>query len=364
MKVLLIGFGKIAYMPYMHFYLESLKEIDDKEIDLIYWDRDGKPDVEVPSIISNAYKFEAYLEEQLPFYKKIKFFINFRIFSKRILKNQKYDKVIILHSTPGLTLLDYLLFNYKGRYILDFRDVSHEDKALYRYLIKKLVLGSALTFVSSNAFRKFLPNYKNIYTIHNFLEDSLNKKFIRFESSRERKIIRVSYWGLVRQVKINVKVMNALGNDSRFELHYYGRMQQDGRDMEQYAIDHNYSNVYFHGQYMPSDRYLFACNTELIHNFYDCGKTSGNAMGNKYYDGIIFGIPQLCTIGSHMGKTVLSNEVGYAFDLDSTKLADEIFSYYNNIDWKQFKINCESALKNVLDEQHQAKIQLLNYFAI
>ena len=46
MKVLLLGFGKIAYMPYMNFYLDTLKERD-IQFELIYWDRDGKPDEEV-----------------------------------------------------------------------------------------------------------------------------------------------------------------------------------------------------------------------------------------------------------------------------------------------------------------------------
>ena len=70
MRVLLLGFGKIAYMPYMDFYLDVLKNIENIHIELIYWDRDGKPDVEVPKQIHKAYKFEAHLEEQLPFKKK------------------------------------------------------------------------------------------------------------------------------------------------------------------------------------------------------------------------------------------------------------------------------------------------------
>ena len=50
MKVLLLGFGKIAYMPYMNFYLDALKERD-IQFELIYWDRDGKSDAEVPQRI-------------------------------------------------------------------------------------------------------------------------------------------------------------------------------------------------------------------------------------------------------------------------------------------------------------------------
>ena len=53
--------------------------------------------------------------------------------------------------------------------------------------------------------------------------------------------------------------------------------------MEQYARNKKYNNVFFHGAYMPIDRYEFAKNTDMIHNVYDCGHTTGNAMGNKYF---------------------------------------------------------------------------------
>lgn len=152
----IIGLWKIAYMPYMNFYLDTLKE-QDIQFELIYWDRDGKPDAEVPQRISKAYKFEEHLEEQLPFKKKLKYFAKYRRFALNVLKNNSYDRIIVLHTTPGLTLLDYLVRKYKGRYLLDFRDVSYEYIPVYRKLVGILSKNSAVTFVSSNAFREFFP---------------------------------------------------------------------------------------------------------------------------------------------------------------------------------------------------------------
>ena len=52
------------------------------------------------------------------------------------------------------------------------------------------------------------------------------------------------------------------------------------------------------------DRFKFAARTDLIHNIYaNDGKTT-YAMGNKYYDGIALYLPQLCSIGSFMGRLV------------------------------------------------------------
>lgn len=359
-RVLLLGFGKIAYMPYMNFYLDTIKD-ENIQFELIYWDRDGKPDADLPSRISRAYKFEAHLEEQLPFKNKLKYFVKYRKFALNVLKYNSYDKIIVLHTTPGLTLLDYLVRKYKGRYLLDFRDISYEYIPVYRKLVGILSRNGAMTFVSSDAFRKFLPAEENILTIHNYLEDSLNHKMIRKQLPRERDVLRVSYWGLVRQVDINKKIMDALGNDVRFELHYYGRMQQDGREMEEYARSKGYTNVYFHGAYMPVQRYEFAKNTDLIHNVYDCGYTTGNAMGNKYYDGIIFGNPQICTEGSHMGDVISARKVGIVVSLEDNAIADKIWGYYQNMNWSDFETNCTSALDIVLSEQQTDKEQLLRF---
>lgn len=363
MKILLLGFGKIAYMPYMNFYLDTLNN-EDVQFELIYWDRDGKPDAEIPSRIFRSYKFEAHLEEQLPFKKKLKYFIKYRKFALNILKHNNYDRIIVLHTTPGLTLLDYLIKKYRKRYLLDFRDVSYEYISFYRKLVGKLSKNSAMTFVSSNAFRKFLPSNDNIFTIHNYLEDSLKYSMIRQQSKRERNVIRISYWGLVRQFDVNKIVIDAFGNDKRFELHYYGRMQQDGRDMENYAHSKEYRNVFFHGQYMPNDRYSFAEKTDLIHNIYDCGYTTGNAMGNKYYDGIIFGIPQLCTKKSFMGDLVESTGVGLAIELDDVNIANKTWEYYSSIDWKRFENACCDEVKAVEEQQHITKNKLFDFVYI
>lgn len=363
MKILLLGFGKIAYMPYMHFYLDTLRNINNIEFELIFWDRDGKPDAQIPKQISRAYKFEAHLEEQLPFRKKLKFFYRYRKFAINVLKKTHYDKIIVLHTTPGLTLFDYLLVHYRNKYIFDFRDISYEYIFIYRKLVGILVKKSAITYVSSDAFRKFLPKLKKIYTVHNYLEDSLNHIGLCDKNCRERNILRIGFWGFVRQFDINKILMDAIGNDRRFELHYYGRMQQAGRNMEAYARSQGYSNVFFHGAYMPNQRYNFAINTDIIHNIYDLGYTTGNALGNKYYDGIIFGIPQICTSGSNMGQLVSDQGIGITVGLEETCIADKIWNYYNHIDFFEFEKKCKDIISQIVQEQFAAKKCLIEFIS-
>ena len=359
MKVLLLGFGKIAYMPYMNFYLDNAP--DNVEFELIYWDRDGNKDAPVPSRISKAYKFEKHLEEQFSFRQKLKYFISYRFFALKILKYNEYDRIIVLHTTPGLTICDYLARKYDNRYLLDFRDISYEYKSFYRKIVGYLARHANAVFVSSSGFRKFLPNDMNSIMIHNYNVDSLEHGFVKSMIDRKRDVLRVSYWGLVRQLELNKNVIDALGNDDRFELHYYGRMQQEGRDMEAYSIEKGYRNIFFHGAYMPEDRYVFAEQTDLIHNIYDVDFVTGNATGNKYYDGLIFHIPQICTAGSHMAKLISEDNVGLNIEIDDSCLADTIWNYYQGLDWSSFDEACDSSLEYILAEQKQAIGKFLEF---
>ena len=360
MKVLLLGFGKIAYMPYLHFYLDLLSKNRDNRIELLYWDRDGKKDAPVPECIDCVYKFEKHLEEQLSFRHKLKYFAAYRRYSLKVLRENTYDYVVVLHTTPGLTLLDYLFTYYRGRYVLDFRDVSYEYIPIYKKLVGILAKNSGLTYVSSDAFRKFLPTSVKALTIHNYLEDSLYWKGCGCVNIKQ-KPLKICFWGLVRQIQPNRILIDALGNDPRYELHYYGRMQQEGRDMEAYVANKRYSNVHFHGAYLPNDRYAFAAEASIIHNVYDDRHTSGNAMGNKYYDGIIFEIPQLCTKNTHMGTLCEQEGVGLAINLSSQRIADDIWDYYTKLDWKRFKEACKVSAEKVLCEQQEAKRAFLDF---
>lgn len=359
MRILLLGFGKIAYMPYMNFYLEEFSKRDDLEVDLIYWERDETPDAQIPTIIHRAYKYTGHLEEQLSFWRKLKYFAGYRRLALRVLRKNRYDRIVLLHTTPGLTLIDHLVFHYKGKYLLDFRDVSYEYIALYRVLVGQLSKHACMTFVSSDAFRVFLPAKGQIYTVHNFSKEMLAHTRLRSACSRGRDVIRLRYWGLIRQVDVNCVLMDALGNDPRFELHYHGRMQQDGRDMVTYAAEKGYHNVFFHGPYLPKERYAFARETDLIHNIYNVDFTTGNAVGNKIYDGMVFGIPQLCTDGSYMGEIIRLYDLGLPVTPSDTQLADRIWEYYQNIDWEAFDASCAVALQDVLAEQEQAKAKLM-----
>jgi len=348
MKVLILGFSKIAYMPYMHFYLEQLRK-QQCEIHLLYWDRDGKADAKIPEGIK-LFKFVYHMEDEIPKILKTIAFLKYRKTAKKILDAYRYDLIIVLQSLPGVLLNDVLAKKYKMRYILDYRDYTYEKISLFQKFIHKLVINSKATFVSSDAFRKYLPQVSKIYTSHNLDMTALEHRAVRKNIERRVNRIRIRFWGFPRHANINKIIINSIANDPRFELHYHGRIQNTARQLMNYCIENKVKNVVFHGWYEPYERYNFAAETDLIHNMYENDIKTVNAMGNKYYDAIALYIPQLCTKGSYMGKRVEEGQVGLALDPQSENLADQIYEYYCSINWSEFEKKCDIALSKVLHE--------------
>ena len=346
-KVLLIGFAKIAYMPYINFYLENISD-KDNEIHLLYWNRDLKNEIPLKYNIV-LHEFRSNQRDETAKIRKIKNFVLYRNYAKRLIKNERYDLIIVLTTIPGILLYKTLIRN-NIKYIFDYRDVTHENIGLYKKRLHKLAERSLVTFISSDAFRKYLPKIEKIYTTHNITNDMLQYRNIGYKAQARQKPIRIRYWGLIRHEKVNKAIIERIGNDDRFELHYHGREQETALNLKEYCKTNHINNVFFHGEYKPIEKYEFAKETDIIHNIYENDTSTRNAVGNKYYDGIFFGIPQLCMDGSFMAENATKADVGFACNPFDNDFAGKIFRYYNTIEFQEFQRNCEIETERIYNE--------------
>lgn len=355
MKILIMGFTKIKYMPYMNFYLENI-DTAENEVHLLYWNRDLKP--EDTSALKNItlHELSCFQEDEVSRLSKIGSFLKYRKFALKLLSDCKFDFIVFLHSLPGVLVADKLKKQYSGKYIFDYRDSTYEGFAPFKKIVGSLVKHSYATFVSSDAFRKFLPKEQSakIYTSHNLLSASLLHRNEKKEHGIPSDKIRIAFWGFIRHEEINRELIKRLANDSRFELHYYGREQQIAFNLKAFAAELRAENIFFHGEYKPEDRYAFVRSTDLIHNIYKDGNTM-LAMGNKYYDGLIFYLPQLCMKGSFMGEKCTENGIGLECDPFEDDFADKIYSYYKALNTANFYNSCDKELEKVLCEYGNGK---------
>lgn len=354
MKILIIGFAKFRYMPYLTFYLNAVDKTKNS-IDILYWDRDGKPDSNMP-VHTNNIEFRQIMQDEMSKLNKIPAFIKYRRFAKHVIKNGNYDFIIALHTLPAVLLSDILLKKYRNRFILDYRDYTFEKFIPYKERISALVKASEATFTSSDAFRKYLPALPKVYTSHNIMLESLNHRCREHDMPQT---IRIRYWGQIRYADTNIKLIDSIKNDTRFELHFHGREQAECERIINHCKLNGINNVFFHGEYNPSDRYKFAKETELIQNVQDYDSITDNAVSNKFYDGAIFYIPQICSDKSFMGKCVEKYGIGLACDVDSHDIAEKIYNYVTGLDRKQFCRNCDIYIDKVLGEYNNG-LQKIN----
>lgn len=342
-------------MPYASFYLDKI-DFSGNQVSIVYWNRDlQEEDLSNYDSSIKFYEFKRRMEDNIDKRKKLKSFWYYRKFVKKILSGNTFDAIISLHTLPGLLVMDSLLRKYRKKYILDYRDSTFESNPIFGSMVKRLAKNARTVFVSSDAFRRFLPDTEvETITSHNILYDSLKHRDDHTANYVPSEKIRISFWGLLRHYNHNLKIIDRLANDTRIELHYYGRELSMGRMIRQYIEEHNITNVFLHGEYMPEERYEFSKTTDIIHNSYDDANMR-LAMGNKYYDGIIFRIPQLCMPGSYMAERCKDRGVGFSIDPNDPSFADKLYQAYKGIDKEAFIANCDKELADILQEYESGR---------
>lgn len=350
MKILVIGFAKIKYMPYLNFYLENL-DCGKNDVHLLYWNRDLNEEDSLRYEGVTLHEFKCYQEDDVSKLFKLRSFSAFKMFAKELIEREKFDFLFVLHTMPCVLLSRLLLNEYRDRYVFDYRDSTYERFAPFKKLIGKLVAASRATFVSSDGFRHFMPESEKdkIFASHNILIDSLDHRDEKEVRGVPSEKLRISFWGFVRNEEINREIIKRLSADARFELHYYGREQQIAKNLKVYAATIGAKNVFFHGEYKPSDRYDFVCRTDIIHNLYN-DRNMMFAMPNKYYDGVVFRIPQICMPDSFMGKEAVSRGIGTMISPYEEDFADMMYNYYIALDRDAFNLNCDKELERVICE--------------
>lgn len=349
MNALIICGASLRFSPYAFPYFDAFLK-QGVNVSALVWIRDGQKDCSVDERVRIVH-YDRYLKDTTHPIKKIPAFLDYRRFILQELSKKSYDFIVVFGAQFAVLLGDVLLRRFRDKYIYDMRDLSYERFAIYRKIVAKIVHHSACVFVSSDGYRQFLPKSSKIFTTHNIRTEDLDHIGARGIKHPGHLPLRISYWGCVREKELNKKIISILGNDARFFIQYYGADNDITNELNEFIKNSHITNVEFYGIYSPNDRYSFAQKTDILHNIYSSNTPSMSlAMGNKYYDGLIFQIPQMCSTATQMGSLVEKNKVGIAIDINDNNIGDKIISYYNSIDWTQFGESCQSTFSEVYSE--------------
>ena len=211
MEVAIVLGASLRYCPYALPYIKLLLDSEHK-ITLFVWTRDKQEDL----IIDDRVRIERYsreIDDLISKGKKIPAFLGFKKHIIKQLESYNYHFVVVFDTQFAVLLSHILLKKYLRKFIFDMRDMSYEHIWLYRKRVKRLVDVASAVIISSDGYRKYLPESSSIFTTHNIMIDDLKQKGLRAKTSRNHSTIRISFWGMIRDIDLNIQLIDLLKND-------------------------------------------------------------------------------------------------------------------------------------------------------
>lgn len=354
-KICLISLENIFLLPYFNNYKEILH---DKEYDLIFWNKNinnEKDGIEFEHQ-GNTYSFNYEINgSEGKFYKLIGYF-KFKNFIHKYLKKQEYDKIILLQGQLAIFLSDILLKKYPNKYIVEIRDYFMEKNKIYYFIEKKVLKQSALSIISSERFKEFLPklNYLMMHNITNFKNINLN--YIK------KSQITISNIGLIRFNEQNLKFINLFQGDSRFKVRFIGKGANILKKLAE-EKKYNLENVEFIDKFSPKETKRYIEETDLIFNLYGSyNPLVKYLLSNKLYYSAQFLKPILVSENTAMEDiSVKKYNFGFTFDMEKSNEKERLYEYYKNIDLKILEENCDNFLKEVKEKNKETILKIKNF---
>lgn len=355
MKVAMVLGASLGMLPWNYFYLDELMK-NGCEVTVISWNREGIGNEGIDKRIVLK-EYTERIDNSIHKIRKIGPFRRFRKYAAAILKENDFDLVIISTLQISMLFYDLLRHKYRRKYIYDVRDPWIEGKKFIRRISNQIVKNSVITFISSEAYKRWLPKDSRIVVTHNVrFQDKSDYECA--EKTAESDVIRIVFWGITREIETNIRFIKLIANDERFKLDYYGVLLEEAKAVFTFCEDNHINNVEYKGEFPPNGRMKIAKNTDLIHDIYTSRREGFDTrMFNKYYDGVVFEIPQITYSSGFVGQCVEKYGVGLSISLQDGD-ADRIYQYYQNLDREQFHINCQLEQKRIAQEMQFAKKKL------
>ena len=346
-RVGVLMFQNMRYAPFLKMYEKLLSELDNVEYDVIYYERDRNLG-EIKDRHHIAVPWCGRGSLAAPKYEKLVNFLLYRRNAKKILKQKKYDFIIVLTSFPAVLLGDYLCKNYAGKFVVDIRDYTQERFKLYFKLEERAFSKAAMCVISSPGFVNFLPTIK-YYNCHNIDANVRNIEKPMFEKASGRRII-ISYIGSISYETQCKQLINLVVDDDRFEFHFYGN-EANGTEISDYVVSLDNPRIKMKGPFLPVEKAGIYANSDLIFNCYGNDRMLVKyAISNKYYDGAIFRKPLLVSPNTSMAEC--SREFAYALDLENVNDLDKLFQWYQSIDENSYLEFAEQLLNKAMEENN------------
>ena len=345
--------------PFLSRYTQALLE-KNENYKIILWNREnGDGQVKENDVLV---EYASYQDTRIKKAKKVKGFLEYGFFLSEQIRKYKFDKLIVLCTLTGVLVAKQLLFDYKGKYIFDIRDISFERFDLFRRLEKRLIDNSFFTAYSSNGFLELLPDSDKMIFCPNLSSkevETIKSEQWTFQKKTYGEKLNLVYVGAVRQYENVKRIVDVFGNHPRFEVFYHGAGDVGYKDILFHIEEKGYTNIHFTGKYDNSERLELLRKADLLNNFYAASNDMKYANTNKYLDALICHIPLVSNLQTHDGVLALNEHVGLAYDdvIDPDILYEDYFA----MDKLKFNAACDIALEKRIRAEEQITLRIRDF---
>lgn len=343
-KIALIIPGSLWYAPYVRNYTRILDE-EKSEYGIISWNREGDDNPEGFQYNERCQKghgsagFSAY-----------KGYIKF---IKQTIKEQGFNRIIVFGPQMTCLLSTYLLLHFRNRYMIDYRDLSIEQKPGFKQLFALMLKFSCANVISSPGFKRCLPR-RDYYLSHNFDEravcEALENQTLENSFNVENGIDILTI-GAIRDFSSNIEVTKAIANQDGFTLRFVGRGQGTVEKLQAYCDEVKATNVSFVGGYNKPEEAGYVKTSTFMNIFYPRIITHDTALSNRFYNSLIYRKPMIVTKGTIQGDYAEKYNVGVALT-DCSNLTNDLKAFLQQ-DYQEYCKRCDGLLMEFLNDQHE-----------
>lgn len=346
MKIALICPSNMLYMPYVDNY-EVILKANEINYTIVNWDRFS---IEKESEFIYRDKKIGHQRNYFDYYKYYRFVL-------KILKNNRFDKVIVFGLQMAYFLNKYLIKNYKGNYIIDIRDYN---KIIKIFNPAKIIKNSAVTVISSPGYKQWLPESKKYMVNHNIQLIDLNELHEPHIINKTSKI-NISFIGAIRDMKINIDLINSLANNDYIDLYYHGEGDIN-KKLLQHLLNNNINNVKFTGRYVREDEENLYMQSDFINILrYNDSINNYTALPNRLYKSAFYGKPVIAFEETYLANITKEHNLGLVLkSLENIK--EDIESYLANFNIKEYDKGREAFIEKVIEENKCFKGTLESFF--
>lgn len=341
MKIAIVFASNLWFAPYIQNYTRLL---DDWGVnyELIYWDR-FKEEPESPNVFS-CLPSKSKLA-------KFKEYFQFANFVKRRIESVNFDKIIISGPQTALLLSSFLNIKYKGKYILDYRDLSIEQIPLLKWRYKRLLKNSYANVISSPGFAQYLPEGFSFIISHNFNITLVRTALSTSAQPYKSNPLRILTIGGIRDYSSNSEEILSLSNADNVILDFVGKGPAK-ESLENLANKIGAKNIFFSGYYKKEDEIDIIKKSTFINIYYPKIKSHSSALSNRFYNSLMLCRPMIVTKGGIQAYFAEKYKVGIVVD-SADEILTSVEKWISEVDFNAYEKQCKTLLAEFLADDNQ-----------